>query len=584
MDAPWPLVLAALFGAAVPGALAWVWRRRWQAERTRSEAARAHWQQVFDALDIGLMVFDADDRVFAWNADYHRLYAQIAGELAVGQSFETILRRAVRAGVIAEAEGREEAWIAERIAQHHRPGTSILRRLPGGQWRRITERYLAGGGMVSYSFDITQLIEQGEALQEARLAVEASQARLHDALDQLPVALELYDADDRLLLANRQTHEMFPLIGHMLEGHPTFEQVVRANHAAGGIPGLPCDIDTWVARRLAARQSPEGTEHVFRVDGRSLRVVERRLPDGGLIGMRLDISAEAQERENAEQARRQLQDAIEALPDGFAFFDADDRLVQFNQRYRSMYRESAPAIQPGVRLEDILRYGLDHGQYPQAVGDEAAWLAERLRTHHEPGPPLLQELPGNRWLRIDERRTRDGGVAGVRTDVTALVHREQTLAGVNRELDQANARLAEMLERDPDTGVGSAAALQRRLAEEWARARRHGPPLTLLRIAVGSADAETQALRAREAAHRLTGCARRPGDLVARIGAGDFALLLPHTGAASLETLVGRCLDACRDLPGSGELRIGCAASDTVPDTMTPQALLAQAEAAMLAP
>jgi uncharacterized protein involved in exopolysaccharide biosynthesis len=62
---------------------------------------------------------------------------------------------------------------------------------------------------------------------------------------------------------------------------------------------------------------------------------------------------------------------------------------------------------------------------------------------------VLQELPGNRWLRIDERRTRDGGVAGVRADVTALVRREQTLEGLNRELDASKSRLERLLAARP---------------------------------------------------------------------------------------------------------------------------------------
>ena len=82
-------------------------------------------------------------------------------------------------------------------------------------------------------------------------------------------------------------------------------------------------------------------------------------------------------------------------------------------------------MRPGTRFEEILRYGLERGQYPEAAGREEDWLAERLRAHREPGPPLLQALPGNRWLRIDERRTPDGSLVGMRTDVTALVRREQ---------------------------------------------------------------------------------------------------------------------------------------------------------------
>lgn len=450
MEVTSALVLALLIGAAAPATMAWVWRRRWQTQRRRHDADRAHWQQVFDALDIGLLVLDADDRVQAWNADYRRLYPQIAQGQAEGQAFEALLGRAVRIGLVPEAAGREEAWIAERIAQHRQPRAPLLRQMADGRWRRITERFLADGGMVSYSIDVTQLVEQGQALQQARQELEGTQSRLQEALDLLPLAFTLYDAEDRLVLANAHTREMFPLLRGMFDERPTFGDIVRANHAAGGLPDLSGDVETWIASRQASRRSPGGAAQMVHVDGRWLRVFERRLSDGGLVGMLLDVSAEVQERDNAQQARRQLEDAIEALPDGFALFDRDDRLLLCNERYRALYRESAPAIRTGAGFEDLLRYGLAHGQYPEAVGQEDAWLAERLRTHREPGPPVVQELPGNRWLRIDERRTSDGGVAGVRADVTALVRREQTLARLNRELDQSNARLERLLAARPE--------------------------------------------------------------------------------------------------------------------------------------
>jgi hypothetical protein len=67
--------------------------------------------------------------------------------------------------------------------------------------------------------------------------------------------------------------------------------------------------------------------------------------------------------------------AIETLPDGFVLYDADDRLVICNERYREIYAKSAPAIVEGARFEDILRYGLQHGQFADVDGREEDWLA-----------------------------------------------------------------------------------------------------------------------------------------------------------------------------------------------------------------
>lgn len=593
MDKAWTLVLVALAAAALPSWLAVRWHRRWQLERRQTRAERQQVQQVFDALDIGLLVFDAEDRVHQWNADYERLYPTLAGRIRRGLRFEDMLRGAVHDGVVPEAAGREEAWIAERVAQHRRPQGPILRRMQDGRWRRITERYLADGGMLSYSIDVTTLVEQGEALKAARAEAEASRNRLLEALEVLPAGIEWFDADDRLVLANGHSRALFPRIAELLAQHPTFEQLVRANHAAGGLPNLPEDIDTWLQHRLQQRRAGDN-DLLLNVTGRWIRLYERRTADGGIVNVRVDVTEEVTQREAAEANRQRLHEAIDALPDGFALYDADDRLILCNERYRTMYRESGPALQPGTRFEDVLRYGLAHGQYPQAAGREETWLAERLRAHREPGPPLLQELPGNRWLRIDERRTRSGGVAGVRADVTAMVRREQTLAALNHDLDQANARLADLLGQDTETGAANATALRRALDAEWARARRHGPPLAVLVVALeAAADAAAASgngappaeLALRQALARALGrCARRPGDLVARVDPDGFALLLPHTGSAGLPALRQRCLEVCRSALGGHAVRVGAAASDDTPAPASAEALYAQARDAARAP
>lgn len=103
-------------------------------------------------------------------------------------------------------------------------------------------------------------------------------------------------------------------------------------------------------------------------------------------------------------------------------------MVLCNQRYREIYALSEDAIQPGMTFEEILRAGLAKGQYPEAEGKEDEWLADRLRLHLACGAPIEQQLPDGRWLRIEERRTNEGGIVGFRVDITEQKRREQALA------------------------------------------------------------------------------------------------------------------------------------------------------------
>lgn len=151
-----------------------------------------------------------------------------------------------------------------------------------------------------------------------------------------------------------------------------------------------------------------------------------------IILVALALMVILRQRDKAEEerarARRTLENALESMSDGFVMFDADDRLIACNSRYKDFYRLSAPFIQPGNRFEDIMREGAKRGQYPQAGDDIEAFVAESKAFHLGNQPPMERLLPDGRWVLITERRTPDGGTVGIRTDITALKHAMDELA------------------------------------------------------------------------------------------------------------------------------------------------------------
>lgn len=150
-----------------------------------------------------------------------------------------------------------------------------------------------------------------------------------------------------------------------------------------------------------------------------------------IIGVALALMVILRQRDKAEaeraKARTTLENALESMSDGFVMFDAEDRLIACNGRYRDFYRISEPFIQPGARFEDIMREGAKRGQYPQAGADIEAFVAVSKAFHLGNQPPMERLLPDGRWVLITERRTPDGGTVGIRTDITALKRAMQDL-------------------------------------------------------------------------------------------------------------------------------------------------------------
>ncbi len=225
----------------------------------------------------------------------------------------------------------------------------------------------------------------------------------------------------------------------------------------------------------------------------------------------------------AIKAEQRLIDAVDALPDGLVFYDEEDRLILCNQRYREIYSDSADLIVPGARFEDIIRGGVERGQYPQAAGKEEEWIRERVTIHQNPGEPIEQQLPGDRWLRIQEGRTSDGGLIGFRFDVTKLKRQERELTRM-----AWTDGLTGTLNRSRFASLGEA---------EFKRSIRHNNSLALLVLDIDHFKQINDRFGHAAGDKVLVKVANRwkqslqTHDLLGRLGGEEFGVLLPETNA-----------------------------------------------------
>jgi diguanylate cyclase (GGDEF)-like protein/PAS domain S-box-containing protein len=150
----------------------------------------------------------------------------------------------------------------------------------------------------------------------------------------------------------------------------------------------------------------------------------RKLPIseiGATVRMRAEAAAAVAQ---ARKSHERLRQAIDILPQGIVFLDADGRYILWNKKYSEIYSRSSDLFEPGARLQDTIRIGVERGDYPEAIGREEAWIAERLTRLYQPGERHEQVLADGRCILIEERLTEDGGVIGLRVDITELKQRE----------------------------------------------------------------------------------------------------------------------------------------------------------------
>jgi PAS domain S-box-containing protein len=170
--------------------------------------------------------------------------------------------------------------------------------------------------------------------------------------------------------------------------------------------------------------------------------------DRALLERSQELSSKelSEARDKATQAQTRLTDALGSISEGFFLFDADDRMVLCNSRYRELYPGLADLMRPGLEFEHLIKTVVERGIVADAVARPQEWIEQRLARHRNPSGPFLHHQWDGRWIQISERKTQDGGTVGVFTDVTELKRREEELAAARDKATEAQRRLVDAIE------------------------------------------------------------------------------------------------------------------------------------------
>jgi diguanylate cyclase (GGDEF)-like protein/PAS domain S-box-containing protein len=219
----------------------------------------------------------------------------------------------------------------------------------------------------------------------------------------------------------------------------------------------------------------------------------------------------------AEEAEALLRDAVDSISEGFIIFDPDDRIVMANEAFRKLYASVADFTQPGVAYEDLLQAAVERGVFLDAKGRESEWLANRIESHRELAGSIVQRLSDGRWVLVTEARMSNGGIAGLRMDITAL--------------KRAEAQRDHLAVHDAITGLPNKSMFTERLQQAIMQAERSAGSvevicleLTSLHDIRDSRGLDAGDLAIREVAHRLRETAA-PGEFLSHIGGGQFLVL-----------------------------------------------------------
>jgi adenylate cyclase len=201
----------------------------------------------------------------------------------------------------------------------------------------------------------------------------------------------------------------------------------------------------YVGRRIVARLKALSDRMLTLARGD----LESPLPQGGTdeigrmveaLGVFRATAIEMKETNLKEirEARARLTEAIETMSDGFSLYDADDKLIVCNSRYKELFISHSDVITPNTAFETILHTAVERGLIKDAEGHREEWVTERLAQHRASSGTHIQHRSDGRWIQVNERKTAEGGVVATYADITELKRQAAELAAARDAANQAS--------------------------------------------------------------------------------------------------------------------------------------------------
>ena len=139
---------------------------------------------------------------------------------------------------------------------------------------------------------------------KATRALAETEGLLRTAIGAIDEAFMVYDENDLLIYANDRCKDIYPRSADVIVPGSSFEHIVRTCLTRGDYAPVSMDEEAWVAQALAQHRSGSRTAEFRMADGRWLKVVDRRTPNGHTVAFRFDITDLRLAREAAEAANQ----------------------------------------------------------------------------------------------------------------------------------------------------------------------------------------------------------------------------------------------------------------------------------------
>lgn len=249
--------------------------------RRKNSQASAAGQQI-ELLDIalnnmsqGLIMFDPSERVVLCNQRYIEISGLPQNFVRPGRTLREILTARQAQGTFShDIDAYRRALLADMANGKTK---SLVVETSDGRWHRVANVPMSGGGWIATHEDITEQTR-------AKNVIERQKFHLDAALANMSQGICMFDAEQKLVVCNRQYSDIYGLDAELTRPGTPFIALLKRQVAIGNAMGDP---DWYIADRQKRIANNKPCQVAARLhDGRHIQIVHRPLADGGWVRRR----------------------------------------------------------------------------------------------------------------------------------------------------------------------------------------------------------------------------------------------------------------------------------------------------------
>ena len=478
------------------------------------------------SIPVGISMFDADRGLNICNENYRRIYGFGSSVPLEGRTRSELamVRFAHEKCDTSSAPYDCSNWEAE----FGRRGHEVLE-LGDGRVVEVVQNPTPDGGAIFTHQDITERQRMVAELAEREQALRLQNQHFDVAISNIRQGICLFDDEQRLIVANARFSEIYDLDPARITPGTTLRQIIELRYDSGVHNGE--SREGYINERLMAATGnvPDTRVHEL-TNGRVVSIRFEPLAQGGWVVTHDDITdawntAKALQQQNSALEEReeelrirnmQFDAAMNHMGQGLIMFDAECRIVLFNDRFASMYDLKPEELKTGLSQDELFELRIANGT---ATAQNRAEISQAVNQRFTSGEAAhcLSTLPDGRCVRIEIQPMAGGGWLTTHEDVTA--------AKINED------RVLHLSRHDALTGLPNRTVLVERIQNELLASAR-GTKFAVHFIDLDHFKAVNDTLGHGvgdqllcSVSARLNTAVRAGVDLVVRLGGDEFAIV-----------------------------------------------------------